>query len=349
LPCELAGHDLRAVVSGPNPGRPSGVLRHLDCYFSHGSGPTSNPDGDCGVNKVNPPKGMAPKTVADQVYLCLACPGTSLVSSCAGVPDTAPCTDNNACTKGDMCIGGACVPGPQTPCPGDQCNNGGTCNPTTGACSKTPKADGTTCDDGNACTKTDMCQSGVCGGTAYACDDGLDCTADSCNGDGTCTHSPVANSCVIDGVCYANMVTNPGNQCQICDPAQPSTWKNNADGTSCSDGNSCTKGDSCQSGACSGTAYVCDDGLDCTTDSCNGDGTCTNTVSMPVGERRLRSTAYNHRPAAGARDVPRDSPTQLLGSGHGRGDWLGSESYWTPDARLRPSVFLPAVRAFDIA
>jgi hypothetical protein len=24
-------------------------------------------------------------------------------------------------------------------------------------------------------------------------------------------------------------------------------------------------------------------------------------------------------------------------------------SYWTRDARLRPSVFLPAVRAFDIA
>jgi hypothetical protein len=79
----------------------------LDCYFQNGVGPTDNPDGTCGVNQFN--HGMAPKTIADQVYQCLGCPGTP-VTSCAGVPDNTPCTDNNACTTGEMCIRGACVP-----------------------------------------------------------------------------------------------------------------------------------------------------------------------------------------------------------------------------------------------
>src|SRR6267143_4303890 len=44
------------------------------------------------------------------------------------------CTDNNACTTGDVCSDGACVGTPVT-CPSDQCNNPGTCNTATGACS----------------------------------------------------------------------------------------------------------------------------------------------------------------------------------------------------------------------
>src|SRR6267143_7122301 len=46
----------------------------------------------------------------------------------------ASCSDGNACTTGDVCSDGACVGTPVT-CPSDQCNNPGTCNTATGACS----------------------------------------------------------------------------------------------------------------------------------------------------------------------------------------------------------------------
>jgi hypothetical protein len=93
--------------------------KYLDCYLSHACGPFSScatsPDAACGVNRIG--SGVAPKTIADQVYQCLGCAGSAPVKSCTGRPDTAPCTDNNACTKGDMCLAGACVPGAAiTPC-----------------------------------------------------------------------------------------------------------------------------------------------------------------------------------------------------------------------------------------
>ena len=102
----------------------------LECYQTNGCGPDTcgtNPDDTCGVNRVAPGMGMAPKLIADQVYQCLACPGTSPVTSCTNVPDTAPCTDNNPCTQGERCQTGACVGGIEKLCPGDQCNEAGTC------------------------------------------------------------------------------------------------------------------------------------------------------------------------------------------------------------------------------
>lgn len=47
----------------------------------------------------------------------------------------------------------------------DTCHDVGVCDPSTGACSNPPKADGTTCDDGAACTTNDVCAQGTCSGT----------------------------------------------------------------------------------------------------------------------------------------------------------------------------------------
>jgi hypothetical protein len=163
----------------------------LECYRTNQCGPDTcgtNPDDTCGVNRVAPGMGMAPKIIADQVYQCLACPGSSPVTSCVNVPDTAPCADSNLCTQGERCLAGACVGGVEKPCPGDQCNDAGTCNPTTGQCVLTPKT-GTDCDDGNLCTQTDKCQAGVCVGT-----NPVTCSAqDECHAVGTC--SPVTGTC----------------------------------------------------------------------------------------------------------------------------------------------------------
>lgn len=142
---------------------------YLDCYLSHGCGPATcgKPDDVCGVNVLD--HGSVPKTIADQVYQCLGCPGSTPVTSCNNplLPDGTPCTDGNACTLGDACRAGACVAGSPVPCTAlDQCHVAGTCNSATGLCSNPNKADGTTCNDGNACTTPDLCQTGVCVGTA---------------------------------------------------------------------------------------------------------------------------------------------------------------------------------------
>jgi hypothetical protein len=55
-------------------------------------------------------------------------------------------------------------------CPAsNSCFDGGTCDPKTGSCSSSVKADGTGCDDGNACTTSDTCAGGACGGRAVVC------------------------------------------------------------------------------------------------------------------------------------------------------------------------------------
>src|SRR5207244_13019030 len=58
--------------------------------------------------------------------------------ACRHVPITGPCEDGNACTIGDVCAGGACVPGAPAaagqacnddfdPCTADVCDAAGTC------------------------------------------------------------------------------------------------------------------------------------------------------------------------------------------------------------------------------
>jgi hypothetical protein len=108
----------------------------LDCYFESDTGPSSDPDGRCGVNRFT--YGMAPKTIADQVYQCLACPGTTPVTSCANpvLPNGTPCTDNDLCTSNDRCQSGVCR-GEAVVC-GDSCNGSGICDPLTGRCVPPP-------------------------------------------------------------------------------------------------------------------------------------------------------------------------------------------------------------------
>jgi len=63
---------------------------------------------------------------------------------CENTPITAACDDNNACTTGDACDAGKCVPG-------------------------TPNTDA--CDDSKICTIQTMCADSACGGGLNFCDD----------------------------------------------------------------------------------------------------------------------------------------------------------------------------------
>ncbi len=147
----------------------------------------------------------------DQCHDVGACDPATGVCASPSKPDGAMCNDGSACTTMDTCVAGTCQGGTLTLCaPLDQCHDGGTCDPATGACSNPGKADGTACDDGDACTQKDACSAGACAGS-----DPVVCAAkDECHEVGTCASAT--------GVCD--------------DPSKP-------DGTPCTNG-------TCQGGVC---------------------------------------------------------------------------------------------------
>ena len=176
--------------------------------------------------------------------------------------DGAPCSDSNACTLGDSCVGGACSPGTAKTCTAsDQCHDVGTCDTSTGVCSNPPKTDGSTCSDSNACTVGDTCQSGACSpGTAKTCT-----ASDQCHDAGTCDTST--------GAC-----SNPAK----------------GDGTTCDDSNACTVGEACSGGSCSGGSAV-SFGTACGTAGagtvCDGAGACALLQFMVVRVGKTGGTA----------------------------------------------------------
>ncbi|HSA21447.1 MAG TPA: hypothetical protein P5076_08365 [Myxococcota bacterium] len=227
--------------------------------------------------------------------------------------DGASCSDDDPCTSGDLCTGGACTGEGYTcddglECTADTCDGAGGCsfsveagrcsiggacwddgqenpaNPCEACDSSTPGAwaplTGLPCDDGDPCTRMDSCSLGACLGISYSCDDGLDCTADTCDGVGGCSFSILAGRCRIGGVCWADGDPRPGYPCQECDAADsPQAWSSLPNGTSCDDVNVCTTSSTCQNGSCAGAGLIsCDDGLTCTDDDCDSLSGCFSTV-----------------------------------------------------------------------
>ena len=147
------------------------------------------------------------------------CQHTFIPGCCTSNAD---CRDTDVCNGLERCVSGNCIAG-------------------------TPL----TCDDGNACNGSETCDptTGCVPGTPPSCADGARCTLDSCNPapGGGCTHTPIANCCLIDA--------------------------------DCRDINICNGDEHCVSGACvAGTPLVCDDG-----DVCNGLETCNPTSGCEVG------------------------------------------------------------------
>ncbi len=234
-------------------------------------------------------------TVIDQCHLAGICdPGTGACSN-PNAPDGTSCNDDNACTVGDVCVGGTCVEGTPVDCSTDNpCLIGG-CNPTSG-CYTEAKAAGAACDaDDNACTVGDACDGdGVCvPGQVRTCGPCLRCNS----ADGTCEPNPDQDGadCLGDGNrCFGGFQCNAAgacvgvepvicaaiDQCHVAGECDRMTGEcsnpDAADGTSCDDENACTRVDTCQSGVCVGSdEVVCDDQNACTDDSCNpADGSC---------------------------------------------------------------------------
>jgi len=162
--------------------------------------------------------------------LCDAASGT-----CSYAANSAACVDGNGCTDKDMCAAGACAGTPKTCSDGSACTDDA-CEPATGSCLHTAKADGAACSDGEPCTISDACKIGICKGISKA--DGSVCS------DG--------NGCTTGDACATGVCTGKGMS---------------ADGSLCTDNDPCTAADACNSGACVGKP-ACDDGNPCTVDVC---------------------------------------------------------------------------------
>ena len=208
-------------------------------------------------------------------------------SGCEFQPDdSATCTDNNACTTGDACSGGFCIPGDSlacddnNPCTTDSCKVKQGCVFTNNSAS---------CSDGSLCTLSDTCKDGACqGGSALPCNDGNPCTDDSCDAKLGCQFAANSASCTDSNICTEGdtckdskclpgkaKFCSDGNACtdDACDPVNGCIAMANKN--SCDDGNSCTSNDKCAGGQCDGGGVIsCDDGNPCTNDSCDAVAGC---------------------------------------------------------------------------
>ena len=176
--------------------------------------------------------------------------------------------DGNLCNGVSACNEGVCSQSTAPvvcPAPGE-CQLAGICNPTTGSCSYSNKADGTSCSSGEGFCYHGQCVECVmdsqCAGLP---DDGLECTVPVCD--------PETHICVQDPSPHAGDLCGDGteNDCNkpdtcdangICQPNyEPAA-------TSCDGGNNsvCISG-----GACDGLGS-CQDGI-----VCSGHGTCGST------------------------------------------------------------------------
>lgn len=198
--------------------------------------------------------------------------GTTAATCGVGGALCASCTDTNQCTL-DVCTAGVCS-NPNAPM-------------------------GAACDDGMFCTNPDTCNgSGTCTSVTRVCNDGLTCTADSCDETTDRCATMVTAGCAIAGLCVPDGMGNPGNTCEVCNPAtSTSTWSAVAAGTSCGPP-SCTSGRLTPEPTCdasrrctSGASTVCATlrcssptmcEAPCTTDAeCAADQFCNGSMCLP--------------------------------------------------------------------
>jgi MYXO-CTERM domain-containing protein len=135
---------------------------------------------------------------------------------------------------------------------------------------------------------TGACAGGFC--CNAACDDGNPCTTDTCDGNGTCSHSNNgngcndSNACTTGDVCAGGICAGTAVQCAAsdqchnvgaCNPAN-GVCSNpaKANGATCNDGNACTQTDTCQTGTCAGSNPVVCAALD----QCHNAGACNTTT-----------------------------------------------------------------------
>jgi hypothetical protein len=238
----------------------------------------------------------------DQCHAAGVCdPSTGV---CSNPPqDDIGCSDQNPCTVGDTCRGGACLGGPPLVCQPPAVCLGGVCTVVCeaprlqcGADCIDPESSSTHCGGcNNACPEGGACASGRCScpdparfdcdGACKACcsqcgecqscaGDGKSCVANpgrdnvSCGGEGGLC---CAGTCCGAGqTCGRDGCQNPPPVCPMncgvtnpCEECKPDGSCGPRTGA-CNDGDACTQVDSCQGGRCvAGPPTVCQPSADC--------------------------------------------------------------------------------------
>ncbi len=193
-------------------------------------------------------------------------------AGCIHTNNTAACEDSDACTTGDTCSGGLCLPGAPVICNDNNACTTDSCDPRTGCAFVN---DTNYCDDGNACTIEDICIGGTCtAGVPVVCNDNNACTMDSCIPPTGCVYTSQpngsacddGNACTTGDVCVGGACLGAPVVCQSpppcyvaggCDPLTGTCTNSPApNGTACNDGNPCTLGDVCIGGVCAGGVVI---------------------------------------------------------------------------------------------
>lgn len=201
-------------------------------------------------------------------------------SGCLHAHNQLGCDDADACTVGDQCQNGACVPGAARDCSDGNLCTDDSCDSVQG-CQHAFNT--VACDDGEPCTVGESCSGGVCqGGAAADCSDNNPCTDDSCQSGVGCLHANNTAACddgkacstgdrCQGGMCAGTGVLDcdDGNVCSddACDDALGCVHTDNS--AACDDGNPCTVDDACAAGVCGGLPKSCAE-----LDSACADGVC---------------------------------------------------------------------------
>ncbi len=252
----------------------------------------------CKVNPTTEVVCQAPKPGGCALVACDAQTGACVTSN---APDGASCNaDSDACTAGDACKAGVCVPGPNTcgcaadvDCAalddGDSCNGSLFCDKSAlpFACKIKPGS-ATVCDPAKdtGCVQN-LCAKSVCSMTTLAdgsaCDDGAPCTVGDACASGSCAPGPNLCGCVKDSDC---VVFDDGNLCNgiwfcdvkqgsLCAPAPQSAVTCSGQAPACTELVCKPETGSCEAVPLAlDVSKSCDDGSLCTTgDTCVG-GSC---------------------------------------------------------------------------
>jgi formylglycine-generating enzyme required for sulfatase activity len=183
-------------------------------------------------------------------------------TGCTHAHNTAGCSDDDACTVGDVCGEGACKAGEPPDCDDGNVCTDDACDPATGCTHANNTSD---CSDEDACTHGDICDGGACkAGEPPDCDDANVCTDDACDPAIGCTHANNTDDCSDDDACTHGDVCD-GGTCKSGDPLN------------CLYGHECTEAGEC----------VCEpdcEGRVCGDDGCGG-------ICGSCGETELCSEA----------------------------------------------------------
>ncbi len=297
--CNLIDDDCDGLTDEPSPGLCDDNLACTydnciagECQHPPKTGACDDGSACSSGDECNNGKCVGTAVVCDDKNPCKA-DSCDPSKGCLNTPSSdASCTDGNACTLGDTCKDGACLPGSGTVCDDQNVCTTDSCDPKQGCLFANNVA---LCSDGDECTVGDQCKDGLCQGIAkQKCVDGNPCTDDGCDLGQGCKFAPNllacddGNLCTVGDACKGGQCSglmaktcDDGNVCTTdsCDPVQGCLTVANT--APCSDGDVCTLGDACIGGLCAGGMSLnCEDGNPCTNDSCDANKACQHSANV---------------------------------------------------------------------